>query len=115
MTTNNPNVQALTDANFDDVVRTADAPILVDFWAEWCGPCRTLGPVIESLADEYADRVIVAKIDVDANPGLAQRFGIRSIPTVLLFRDGEVSESWVGVQARDDYATALEQDSATAA
>ncbi len=105
--TANPLLTTLTDASFDEALATTDGPLLIDFWAEWCGPCRMLGPVVESLAADFKEQATIAKVDIDANPALAQRFGIRSIPTVLLVENGEVSESWVGVQSKETYASAL--------
>jgi len=90
-----------TDANFDAEVLKSKTPVLVDFWAEWCGPCRMLGPTIEELAKEYAGKVKVGKVNVDENPGIASKFGIRSIPTVMIFKDGTVFEQMVGVQPKD--------------
>ena len=100
---------AVTDADFDTRVLKCDEPVLVDFWAEWCGPCRALGPVIETLAADFDGRARVAKVDVDANQQLAARFGIRSIPTVLLFKQGEVVDSFVGVRPKADYINALKK------
>ncbi|MDX1515786.1 MAG: thioredoxin [Woeseiaceae bacterium] len=97
------------EQDFAERVLQSDQPVLVDFWAEWCGPCRALGPVIESLADEFDGRATVAKVDVDANQGLATRFGIRSIPTVVLFDRGQVVETFVGVRPKNAYVDALER------
>lgn len=99
---------AVTQLDFDEQVLKSDQPVLVDFWAEWCGPCRALGPVIESLSDEFDGRARVAKVDVDANQALAARYGIRSIPTVMLFDKGEVVGTFVGVRPKHDYASSIE-------
>ena len=87
----------VTDATFDDVILNAGKPAIVDFWAEWCGPCRMLTPIVHELAEEYKDTVVVAKVDVDSNPGISYKFGIRNIPTILFFKDGEVADKQVGV------------------
>ncbi|MCE1198207.1 MAG: thioredoxin [Marinilabiliales bacterium] len=86
----------VTDANFEEVVLQSDKPVLVDFWAEWCGPCRMIGPLVSELSDEYKGRAIIAKMDVDSNPGTAARFGIRNIPTILFFKGGEIADKQVG-------------------
>ena len=91
------NLQTLTDGNFDESVIKSDVPVLVDFWAEWCGPCRMLAPTVEALATDYDGKVTVGKLNVDDNPGTAEQFGIRSIPTLLLFKGGQVVESVVGL------------------
>lgn len=98
----------ITDASFDEVVLKSDKPVLVDFWATWCGPCRMLGPVIEELATEYEGRVVVGKVDVDNNQEFAAKYGVRNIPTVLLFKDGEVVGRQVGVAAKKTYTDALD-------
>lgn len=100
---------AVTEKEFEKRVLEADQPVLVDFWAEWCAPCRALGPVVDSLAAEFGDRVTVAKIDVDSNQSIAMRYGIRSIPTVMLFDKGQVVETFIGVKPKADYASALEK------
>ena len=90
----------VTDQNFDQEVLQAEGPVLVDLWAEWCGPCRAIAPVLEELEADYDGKLKIAKVDVDANPATAQRFGVRSIPTLLLFKDGELKETTVGVQPK---------------
>lgn len=100
---------AVSEKDFDERVLQAEKPVLVDFWAEWCGPCRALGPVIEKLAEEYDGRASVAKVDVDANQRIAMQFGIRSIPTVMLFNKGEVVDTFIGVRPKADYAGALDK------
>ena len=85
----------LTDANFDEILKT-DQPVLVDFWAEWCGPCKMIGPVVEELAGDYEGKAVIGKVDVDANPGISVKFGIRSIPTLLVFKNGEIVDKQIG-------------------
>jgi thioredoxin 1 len=99
----------VTDKDFASEVLQSDTPVLVDFWAEWCGPCRVLGPVIESLSEDYDGKVKVAKVDVDANQQIAMQFGIRSIPTVILFDKGQVVDTFIGVRPRSDYDTSLQK------
>ena len=98
----------ITDASFDEVVLKSDKPVLVDFWATWCGPCRMLGPVIEELATEYEGRVVVGKVDVDNNQEFAAKYGVRNIPTVLVYKDGEVVGRQVGVAPKKTYTDALD-------
>jgi thioredoxin 1 len=85
----------LNDANFDQIVKT-DKPVLVDFWAEWCGPCKMIGPIVEELAGDYDGKAVVAKLNVDENPQTAAKFGIRSIPTLLVFKNGQIVDKQVG-------------------
>ena len=98
-----------TDANFESLVLGSDQPVLVDFWAAWCGPCRLLTPTIEELASELGESLKVGKLNVDENPRTAAKYGINSIPSVLVFKDGELVETLVGVQSKQRYRDALTQ------
>lgn len=98
-----------TDSNFRREVIESDQPVLVDFWAAWCGPCRAVGPTIEQLAEQFAGTIKVGKLNVDENPRAAESFEIHSIPAVLLFKDGKVIEKFVGVQPRQRYEQALQE------
>lgn len=95
------NVFEVTDDTFEDSVISSDTPTVVDFWAEWCGPCKMIAPILEELADENAGKFTVGKLDVDNNRETAMKYGIRSIPTLLVFKDGEVAEQIVGVMPKD--------------
>ena len=97
----------ITDDNFEELVLKSAKPVLVDFWAEWCGPCRMLGPIIEDLSDDFADKAIIGKVDVDSNQQFAAQFGVRNIPTVLVFKDGEMVNRQVGVAQKSVYADFL--------
>ncbi len=90
----------LTDSTFDEEIGSASGPVLVDFWAEWCGPCKTIAPILEEIADEQAGSLGVAKVNVDDSPGLAQRFGVMSIPTLILFDSGEPAKRLVGAKGK---------------
>jgi thioredoxin 1 len=101
-------VITLTDANFNDMVLKADKPVLVDFWAEWCGPCRVIGPFVKEIADDYSEKVIVGKVDVDSNPEISSKYGIRNIPTVLFFKNGEVADKQVGAVPKGNLVNKVE-------
>ena len=100
-------VKMLTDADFDQSVRSG--VVLVDFWAEWCQPCKRLGPIVDQLADEYAGRVTVAKVNIDDNPQTPGKFMIRGIPTILMFKDGALTDTIVGLTSRDDLAQKIDR------
>ena len=106
--TTNPGYVTLTDENFRKEVLESEKPVLVDFWAAWCGPCRVLGPVVEELATELNGNAKVGKLNVDENPVTAQQFGIRSIPTVLFFNKGQMADSTIGVVSKEALRSKLE-------
>ncbi len=103
------NTLTVTDENFENEVIQSDIPVLVDFWAEWCGPCKTIGPTIEALAADYKGEVKIAKLNVDDNPQAASRFGVRSIPTLMVFKDGEAQESVIGIKPKGQLADLIER------
>jgi len=98
----------ITDANFEETVLNSSKPVIVDFWAAWCGPCRMVGPIIDEISAEYADKAVVGKVDVDANQEFAAKYGVRNIPTVLVFQNGEVVGRQVGVAPKASYTDAID-------
>src|SRR6186997_2929522 len=102
-------IQIFTDGNFGETVVKSDKPVLVDFWAEWCGPCRRLAPTVDALASEFDGRATVAKLNVDENPNVPGRFAVRGIPTLLLFKEGQLAETIVGLRAKEDIAQMIER------
>jgi thioredoxin 1 len=105
----NENVMHISDSEFSDLISTSEVPVLVDFWAEWCGPCRMIGPVIEEIADEYAGKAKICKIDIDEHRDAANQVGVQSIPTVVIFKNGQLEKKWVGVTGKDDITEALDE------
>jgi len=98
----------ITDANFEETVLNSSKPVMVDFWAAWCGPCRMVGPIIDEISTEYADKAVVGKVDVDANQEFAAKYGVINIPTVLVFQNGEVVGRQVGVAPKASYTDAID-------
>jgi thioredoxin 1 len=99
----------LTDAVFDETVHNSDMPVLVDFWAEYCGPCKIIAPVIHEIADEYEGRAKVCKIDVQEYRDSAIEFGVENIPTIMLFKDGQLQKKWVGLTSKKDISAAIDE------
>jgi len=97
-----------TESNFEELVINSDKPVLVDFWAEWCGPCRMVGPIVEELANEYDGKAVIGKVNVDEHGGISMKYGIRNIPTLLVFKNGEVVDKQVGVAPKNALASKLE-------
>jgi len=97
-----------TDGNFEELVLNSDKPVIVDFWAEWCGPCRMVGPIVEEVGVDYDGKAVVAKVDVDSNPGITAKYGIRNIPTILFFKNGEVADKQVGAVPKSTIVAKLD-------
>ena len=98
----------VNDSNFEEIVLKSDKPVLVDFWAEWCGPCRMIAPIIEQLSEDYKDKAVMTKLDVDSNPGIASKYGIRNIPTILFFKNGQLADKQVGAVPKNTIAAKLD-------
>lgn len=98
-----------TDANFEELVIKSDKPVLVDFWAEWCGPCRMITPLVHELAEEYAGKAVFGKVDVDNNVGISSKYGIRNIPTILFFKNGEIVDKQVGAVPKKAIAEKMDK------
>jgi thioredoxin 1 len=97
----------VNDGNFDEIVLKSDKPVIVDFWAEWCGPCRMVAPIIEEISREFDGKAVVTKCDVDNSPGVAAKYGIRNIPTILFFKDGKIADKQVGAVPKNNFVSKL--------
>ena len=104
-----PDTLKFTDSNFDDQVLNSDQPVLVDFWAEWCAPCKAMGPIIDELASEYSGKVKIGQVDTDSNREVSVRFSVSAIPTVILFNNGEIVEKFIGLRGKKDFQSALDK------
>lgn len=94
------NIVLLSEATFDQIINDTNKPVLVDFWAEWCGPCKMVAPILEEIAQEYSDKILIAKLNVEENPNVSPKFGIRGIPTLLIFKNGQVVATQVGALSK---------------
>jgi thioredoxin 1 len=104
-----PNIITLNQDNFEKNVLKSQTPVLVDFWAEWCGPCKMISPILDELAEEYSGRVNIAKVNVDDNQGLAAQYGVRAIPTLLIFQNGQVADQILGLKSKRDLKASLDK------
>ena len=98
----------ITDANFEELVVNSDKPVMIDFWAVWCGPCRMIAPIVEEMSGEYEGKAVIGKVDVDSNPNVAMKYGIRNIPTVLFVKNGEVADKQVGAAPKHVFTAKLD-------
>ena len=98
----------VNDSNFEEVVLKSEKLVIIDFWAEWCGPCRMVTPILEEISEEYEGKILVTKLDVDSNPGISSKLGIRNIPTVMFFKDGEMVDKQVGAVPKSNFVSKLE-------
>ena len=103
------NVIELTDATFDETVHDSDVPVLVDFWAPWCGPCKMIAPIVQEIAAEYTEKAKICKLNTDDARDSAMEFGISAIPTLILFKDGQVQKKWVGLTSKKDISAAIDE------
>lgn len=104
------NILHVSDESFEEEVLNADGPVLIDYWAEWCGPCKMIAPILEELADEYSEKITIAKLNIDDNPETPPKYGIRGIPTLMLFKDGNVEATKVGAVSKSQLADFIDSN-----